>query len=565
MGARKVALTTEEFIARAQAVHGNRYDYSRVVYVNNKTPVEVICPDHGPFFPKPNNHVANRSGCPRCTHCPPTSLDTFLARARAVHGERYDYSRVVYTTVQTHVEIICPEHGPFWQIPLSHTQGRGCQQCGAKQCVRRKDTAWFIERAQSVHGERYNYGQVNYRRAQEKVTIGCPRHGLFEQVASYHLAGNGCPACAGVKPLTQEEFVRRAQAVHGDRYDYSHVNYSGMHSKVTVICRDHGPFQSLAKDHYAKGCGCPACARESSVSDLEQEIADWLTGLGLQVVHNDLRTLRGFEVDLLVPERRLGIEVNGAYWHSEAKLVHPRMHEMKLARAEQEGYRLIFIWDFDWLQRRPLIEAHLRHALGLSLAPRHHARQCQVLLVANHVAADFYDRYHIQGKAGRALLHYGLLHNGEMLACMSFHRAANRRLAAQEGEWELLRFATRDRVPGAASRLFAAFRREHHPQVIWSFSDRQHFSGALYEQLGFQLDGRLPADYRLIHQPPLGRIWHKAAWQRKHIPTRLAELGIEEPFDPATDPRTEREMQDLAKVHRIMDAGKIRWKWTAPA
>jgi hypothetical protein len=112
--------------------------------------------------------------------------------------------------------------------------------------------------------------------------------------------------------------------------------------------------------------------------------------------------------------------------------------------------------------------------------------------------------------------------------------------------------------------LFAAFRREHHPLVIWSFSDRQHFSGGLYERLGFQLNGRLPADYRLIHQPPLGRMWHKAAWQRRHIPARLAELGIDEPFDPATDPRSERQMQDLAKVHRIMDAGKIRWKWTAP-
>ena len=96
MGARKVALTTAEFIARAQAVHGDRYDYSRAVYANNKTPVEVVCHDHAPFFPKPNNHVTNRSGCPRCTHCPPTSLDTFLERARAVHGERYDYSRVDY-------------------------------------------------------------------------------------------------------------------------------------------------------------------------------------------------------------------------------------------------------------------------------------------------------------------------------------------------------------------------------------------------------------------------------------------------------------------------------------
>lgn len=126
---------------------------------------------------------------------------------------------------------------------------------------------------------------------------------------------------------------------------------------------------------------------------------------------------------------------------------------------------------------------------------------------------------------------------------------------------ELQRFATRGIVRGGASRLMARFIAEHDPDVVWSFSDRQHFAGGVYRALGFEVDGHTPADYTLHHQGT-GMRWHKSAWQRRHIPQRLRELGIQEKYDPETDERTERDMQALAKVIRVMDSGKIRWKWT---
>ena len=82
----------------------------------------------------------------------------------------------------------------------------------------------------------------------------------------------------------------------------------------------------------------------------------------------------------------------------------------------------------------------------------------------------------------------------------------------------------------------------------------------MYLALGFECDGELPADYRVMHINS-GRIWHKSAWQRRHIPDRLRELDVQDSFTPASDARTEREMQEAAGVVRIMDAGKIRWKW----
>ena len=689
MGEQKRLLTTAEFIARARAVHGDRYDYSRAEYRGRQVPIEVICRTHGSFFPRPNNHLSAGSGCPACNPLKPTNLEVFLARAAAAHGDRYDYGRVVYQGVQKPVEILCPDHGPFWQIPLSHTQGRGCPTCGAAKCVRRKDTAWFIARAREVHGERYDYREVAYQRASTPVTIHCPEHGPFSQVAAYHLAGNGCPACAGVKPIDRDAFLVRAHAVHGDRYDYGQMDYRGWLAPVTILCREHGPFDQVPKthaqghgcpacaglmpltwerflararevhgdrydysqvrlvnvmmpvtiicpehgafaqrptDHLNRGQGCPACAgrrpidyaefvrraqavhgerytyaeadyqaykqpttvlcpehgpfsvlpqnhtdrqsgcprcaNERTASRSEDALADWIADLGFQVRRNDRQALDGPEIDIYLPDQRLGIEYNGAYWHREEVLRHPRHHEYKAIAAERAGIRLITVWDFDWRHREAVVRRLICHALGISAAPKLHARVCALHQVDDQAANAFYANYHIQGGIRRRAQHWGLSQNGALVACMSFLQGGSRRGKFGVDEWELIRYATCAQVRGGASRLLAAFVRTQAPARIWSYSDRQHFRGDLYPALGFVLDGRLRADYRLVDKRSL-RIWPKAAWQRRLIPQRLVEVGSDLVFDPATDPRTEREMQDLAGVLRIYDAGKLRWVWTA--
>ncbi|MCQ2608884.1 MAG: hypothetical protein MJ197_09390, partial [Bacteroidales bacterium] len=94
------------------------------------------------------------------------------------------------------------------------------------------DTESFIKRSQAKHGDRYDYSLVDYVNSKSKVKIVCPDHGLFEQVPSSHLQGVGCPTCAGVVKLTTEEFIEKARRKHGDRYDYSLVKYTKSSSKV---------------------------------------------------------------------------------------------------------------------------------------------------------------------------------------------------------------------------------------------------------------------------------------------------------------------------------------------
>lgn len=141
----KERLTTEEFIRKAKAVHGDRYDYSKTVYVNQKTNVVITCLVHGDFTQCPTNHY-NGAGCPMCSKNKRMTTDDFILRAKAIHGEKYDYSKVNYINNRTKVTIICPNHGEFQQAPDKHLHGSECPACAK---IKAKQT--MIDRYGSPH------------------------------------------------------------------------------------------------------------------------------------------------------------------------------------------------------------------------------------------------------------------------------------------------------------------------------------------------------------------------------------------------------------------------------
>lgn len=260
-------VTTADFIQRACKVHGNRYDYTKVLYVAAKSKVTIICPEHGEFEQTPANHCTGY-GCPECGGNKPLTLDRFIERANKIHKGRYDYSRVEFKNVESKVEIICPDHGPFLQRLMSHLKGFGCDRCGRVDTAKKlgHSRERFLEDARQAHGDRYDYSQVEYVNALTKVTIICPDHGPFRQKPANHIRDVGCPKCgdestAAKRTRTTEDFVREAKEVHGDRYDYSRVEYKSSHEKVEIGCTEHGSFWQSPVNH-VKGnkAGCPGCA-----------------------------------------------------------------------------------------------------------------------------------------------------------------------------------------------------------------------------------------------------------------------------------------------------------------
>jgi len=257
----KAPLTTESFIERARDVHGTKYNYSKVEYVGSKDKVIIICKKHGEFPQSPNSHLKG-SGCPHCGGKVQLTTESFIERARDVHGTKYDYSKVKYVCIMDKVTIICLEHGEFTQQAKSHLQGFGCSHCSGKAPL---TTKTFIQRAIEKHGYgTYDYSKVKYVRIMDKVTIICPEHGEFTQAPINHLhQGQGCRTCGGSAPLTTETFTQRAIEIHGTKYDYTKVEYVRAHDNIIIICKKHGDFKQIAYSHL-QGSGCPHCKADVS-------------------------------------------------------------------------------------------------------------------------------------------------------------------------------------------------------------------------------------------------------------------------------------------------------------
>lgn len=262
-------LTTEEFIEKAKKIHGDKYDYSKIDYKNTKTKITIICPIHGEFHQLPSNHL-HGGGCPKCANNQKKTLKEFLEDARKVHGDKYDYSKVNYVNGETKVCIICPEHGEFYQTPDTHLKGCGCRKCFIESM--RMTTSEFICRAKEKHGDKYDYSKVDYKASDIKVTIICPEHGEFTQLPSDHLHGTGCPGCSGNKKRTADEFVQNSRKIHGDKYEYDKVDYVSNRVKVCITCPKHGEFWQRPVNHI-RGAGCPKCAIEKETSNTEDFIA----------------------------------------------------------------------------------------------------------------------------------------------------------------------------------------------------------------------------------------------------------------------------------------------------
>lgn len=203
------------------------------------------------------------------------TTESFIKKAGAVHGSKYNYSDVVYTTSQVKVKISCATHGVFTQTPASHLFGRGCPYCAPNYKLTK---AKFLEASKAAHGSRFDYSRVVYVNTETKILIVCGRHGEFLQLPRDHMRGCGCPLCGressgASRRNTTEMFIRCAEEMHGKRYDYSLVDYHLMHSKVDIVCKIHGVFSQSYADHIHSGTGCPRCAFESTgkMNSMSQE------------------------------------------------------------------------------------------------------------------------------------------------------------------------------------------------------------------------------------------------------------------------------------------------------
>lgn len=422
---------------------------------------------------------------------------SFVAAATA-NGTRFGYSKVIYVNAKTPVEILCREHGSFWQSPTNHISGKGCPRC--------KHVA-FGERSRG----------------------------------------------------SAKEFSAAATRVWGGAFTYESGVYSGAHTPVPITCAKHGQFMQSPTNHLQGKQGCSKCNHMKSAP--EDAIATYLERF-TTVERRNRTLIGPKELDIYLPEHKLAVEFCGMYWHSHGDKDDERKNKQRHAQkhhlCEAKGVRLITLYETEWAERPSTVKRLLRNAMGKTKG-RLMARKCELRCPSIQEARAFYEKYHPQGGDGSGV-HYGLYWGGKLVACMRFTYGNNDRgHGAKERQWTLSRYATRVSVVGAASKLFKAFLVGHAPDSVKSFSDNRLFGGGMYAQLGFELEADVPPDYQVWSQK-LG-LRPKPHYQRRVISSRLRDHSVQGAFDPATDKRTEAEMTYLMGARRIYDCGKKRWVW----
>ena len=219
--------------------------------------------------------------------------------------------------------------------------GAGCPDCSGRK---RSTTEEFIQRARAIHGDKYDYSLVDYKNNKTKVKIICPIHGIFEQKPLSHLSGNNCPQCSSLEngkkqTFTNIEFIEKAKEIHGDKYDYSLVDYKTAHNKVSIICKKHGVFEQIAYRHL-DGSGCPSCSMSNGEEIINNYLIENNITFEIQKRFEGLVDKSYLSYDFYIPSKNLLIEFNGEQHYCWKKHLQPSYHDFLIQKHH------------DWLKRK---------------------------------------------------------------------------------------------------------------------------------------------------------------------------------------------------------------------
>jgi hypothetical protein len=297
------------------------------------------------------------------------SIKDFILKATLIHNLKYNYSKSEYKGSLKKIEIVCKEHGSFWQLANAHLQGQGCKNCSNK--IFSKNYSFtleeFIQKSNKIHNFKYDYSKTKYIKSNQKVKIICKEHGGFWQIANKHLLGHGCRKCgflliSEVNKCNINEYILAANKIHNNFYNYSKAEYLGALHKIEIICPKHGSFLQIASAHL-QGRGCSICRPLFSKKE-----ENWLAMLKIENDEKHRQVKLKIDksyiiVDAFNPQTNTVYEFYGDYWHGNPKRFNlldidknnkksfGELYKETIAREElikNNGYNLISIWENEW-------------------------------------------------------------------------------------------------------------------------------------------------------------------------------------------------------------------------
>ena len=558
--------TQEDVFAEIKSIHGDTIDLSHAEYTGIRNRMLVTCTLCGRTWEAIPQSLLQGHGCQKCSSIQrgkqqrhKLTKDELIQRVKTkirIH-QNYDYSllpdKEYELQSEEKVDVICPKHGKFNISIKQLADGTGCPECYSD----------FLKTNKLIPEEEFrlklkelnpnlSYEPKDYYNTQTPIEFTCSicGHKFKRKPNAILFSTHTCPECnknevSKQRRKTNEEYIEDVKKVWGDKYGTEHIHYISSNQFVTPTCPVHGDFK-IEANSFLQGHGCPY--HYTNFSKSEKEILDFVRNeCGFEDASSDRKTLGSRnEIDIFIPEKSIGFEYDGLYWHSELTK-DKKYHLDKTNKCKEHGVTLYHIFEDEWKYKRDIVESMIENILGKT-PNRIFARKCKVMEVTSKECSDFLINNHIQGNCyGKVRI--GLYYNEELVSVMLLGHSRHFAGSGKE-EWELLRMCSKIHysIVGGSSKMFSYFIKTYNPQSIITFADKRWSVGNVYHKLGFMLYNESKPNYYYI----IGDKRYYRYNFRKQI--LISKYGCPQDM-------TEKEFCYQQKWYRIYDCGCLCFKW----
>ena len=500
------------FLNKSKNKFGDKYEFPFIKdeYVTSHSKITIKCKECGNIFNKIalDHLTSNNGGCKNCRLINKAELINYNDLKNKIKGNDVKPFNGLKNIKKDNVIAICPIHGEYTAKLKSVLKNKyKCKICAlindnkSNKKISRDKANTIL---QDLCKDNISYNIEEYNGTQCKMTFTCLKcNNSFERKYNNFLSNNKCPFCykqeyIDKKIKSTEKYIEEAKNIYGDKYSYENTLYTASKNKVLVTCNECGKIFEIEANSHLQGHGCPY--HNFNTSNIEKEILTYMNDIyDGEILSNNRQIISPNEIDIYIPEFKIGFEIDGLYWHNEINKPDKNYHLYKTIECESKDIRLIHIFEDEWIYKKNIWKSMISNILGKT-DTKIYARNCEVREITDSkIASEFLDSNHIQGKCGSSVK-LGLYYNNELVSLMTFGKSRHFVGSHNISKYELLRFCNKlnTLVTGGASKLFNFFIKKYNPESIISYADRRWSQGNLYEKLGFSLYNKSNPNYYYV-------------------------------------------------------------------
>ena len=547
------------FIKNAEKRFGDKYSFPYIEkeYKNSHSKITIKCNKCGKIFTKiACDFITSKYGGCNCEQEKDKYIDyDELLKYTDTH-QLVPFDGFKKKSYVSKVELICPTHGIYTKFLRDVLHGNcECQKCSRIKGI--KNNIKTVDEVEKKIITKYPhiiiYNKKEYKNLSTPLTFKCVKCGyIFKRKPTDFLNlkfKDACPNCAkniiaNEHTKTTEQYKLDVKHMYGETAYTVIGNYIASDKKIEIKCNKCGRIFSIEANSFLQGHGCPYHNCNSSIK--EKELLDFIKSLTNDTISNDRNIINPYELDIVVPSKKIAFEYDGLFWHSEVKK-DKDYHLLKTEKCIENDYRLIHIFEDEWLNKSDIWKSMIRNIFGMTIN-KVYARNCIIKKINTKECTTFLEKNHIQGWCP-SQIKIGLYYNNELVSLMTFGKSRHF-IGNSKTEYELLRFCNKlnTNVVGGASKLLKYFIKEFNPSSIITYADRRWSNGNLYNKLGFKYShNSKPNYYYIIGATRKNRFnFRKSVLIKKYN----CPLNI-----------SEKEFCKQQKWYRIYDCGTMVFKW----